>query len=247
VRFVWALTLVLVGCPKRQHDPDTLDWVLADADRAWDARAADGLGPVDDALETAWLLGPDDPRVRWRLARLRVADGLVADDGDVARRQYAAARGHADDCVRTAPGVGALIDLGRAAEAFARLDPERATCAAWLGTAWARWRAIVGPAGTLDDDALRAVLTALPDDPGGARLHATALSLESTDPAGASLAYDRAVAADPDDLVRVIDRALFRRRHGLDVELPAVPRHAPPEVRAQLERARGLGRGPLRR
>lgn len=210
MRTGWLGWMVLsVGCARSGSDVDPLDAMLVAVDAAWDSRGRDGLEPVDAALEPAWELRRDDPRVRWRMARIATAWGMVAtEDGD-AQRRYAQARGHGLDCLDGVGGFAAQRRQGRWAEAMARVGEREQPCLAWTGLAWTRWRQVAGVAGSLDDPDIQQFVAHMPEDPDGLSVWATAISASLYDLNTAGDAFASAIATDQGDLVRKVDRLLW--------------------------------------
>lgn len=130
--------LLLVACSRRNVDAaaEALRAALAGSDRAWIQRDVGGLGPVSDAL-----VGFDHtiPEVAWRLTRVELTRGLLAEDLRVQRRAYAEARALGVGCLLAVPTVERAWDDGAQIEAIRAVPSDRVRCAAWAGYAWARW------------------------------------------------------------------------------------------------------------
>ncbi len=134
------------ACPKRGPESvDALGPLLDAADRAWDQRARNGLEPVDDALQRAFAAVPESPEVAWRLARVKVSRGLMADAEEARVQAFGQAREIAWKCMFDDPSVRALqIEVGLK-NALRALPPDRQRCALWATHAWTRWMADFGP------------------------------------------------------------------------------------------------------
>lgn len=152
----------LFGCPKRATTVSSqLEALLAEADRAWDRRGVGGFQPVDDALQKAFGLVPDDPGVLWRLTRLRVAEAQVEDDPERRLAGLGQARSLAWGCVQGDLGTAAVRAEQGMVRALERMPPERQPCVAWGGYAWARWMVeFGGEAASLDLEMLDAIARA---------------------------------------------------------------------------------------
>lgn len=154
----------LLGCPKRTPTvASQLEALLAEADRAWDRRGAGGFQPVDDALQQAYGLVPDDPGVIWRITRLRVAEAQVEDDPERRLAGLGQARSLAWSCVQGDLGISALRAEQGMPRALERMPVDRQPCVAWGGYAWARWMVeFGGEAASLDLETLDAIAHAGP-------------------------------------------------------------------------------------
>lgn len=211
-----GLWFSLLACPKRGEPVVTVETWLAAADAAWDHRGADGLAPVDTALNQAWGVAPDDSRVRWRLARLSVAKGLTASDPDEAISEFATARAQGLACL----DVPASFDQPGGAP-FTRLGTDDGPCAVWTALAWARWWLAFGPAAAaLDHD--RIVLLAdeserLGADP-GLIAWTRGLLLAGVGDHGAAKELGAAIDADPGDLWRRADLVVLVARPNGDAQ-----------------------------
>jgi hypothetical protein len=161
LRWLLLLLLVLVGCPKRADSTLQVSALLQQADIRWHLRGRNGLDVAGQPLLLAFGLAPADPRVLWRIARWRIAEGLIADDRSAARSSFAEARAIAAGCLDHDPNFAVRRAAGGWAEALDTLSPERAVCASWTALAWARWAEVHGAeASALDLPALDALVAA---------------------------------------------------------------------------------------
>jgi hypothetical protein len=206
---VVALWWTLIACPKRNEAVSTVDTWLTTADLAWENRATQGLAPVADALDQAWGVSPDNGRVRWRLARLSVAEGLVATDPNDQIGDYATARAQGLACLKLPPS----FQEEGGANPFSRLTREHAPCVAWTAVAWARWYVAFGPdAAALDRGRIAALsdeAETLGADPGLIAWTRGILAATDADYPDASRQLHAAIDADPADLPRRADLILL--------------------------------------
>lgn len=209
--FYLPLLLVLSGCIRNRGPEDPLDALLAAADAAWERRGTDGLDAAYEALEPAWELRRDDPRVRWRMARVQTARGMVADDDAEAQRLYSSARGHGISCLDTVQGFAAARRQDEWAEAVGRVGDTQSDCVAWTGLAWTRWRQAVGVAGAIDDAHIQQFVGAMPADRLGLQAWSVAIVDSLYDLTAAEASFAEAIRVAPEDLVRRVDRLLWVR------------------------------------
>lgn len=203
--------VMLSACPRNGGPVDPLDAMLRVADVAWERRGTDGLDAAELALNPAWELGRDDTRVRWRMARIQTANGMVASDAVVAQRLYSSARGHGISCLDTVPGFASARRQGEWSEAVGRAEDSQPDCLAWTGLAWTRWRQVVGVAGAIDDDAILQYVGALPSDRLGLQAWSVAIADSLYDFDSAETSFAEAIRVSPGDLVRRVDRLLWVR------------------------------------
>jgi hypothetical protein len=151
-----------ISCARRGPEAlPELEESLRIADAAWEGRGEAGFGLVEEILAEASRLAPGDPEVAWRLVRLRVAQGLAAEEQVSARDSFGRARELGMACLD-----GDLLFAQRRVavgweQALRRMPPDRAPCAAWLGMAWVRWISALGPeAAAVDLEAVRPLLDA---------------------------------------------------------------------------------------
>ncbi len=205
------LLLVLSGCLRNRGPVDPMDALLRAADIAWERRGTDGLLAAHEALQPAWELRRDDPRVRWRMSRIQTAQGMVADVDSDAQRLFSSARGHGISCLDTVPGFASARRQGEWAEAVGRADGIQADCVAWTGLAWTRWRQVVGDAGALDDEPIQQFVGAMPADRLGLQAWSVAIVDSLYDLGAAEASFAEAIRVAPEDLVRRVDRLLWVR------------------------------------
>lgn len=219
----------LIACPRRGPESTVrLDALVDAADAAWEQRGEVGLEAAARPLLDAWMVAPDDPKIAWRMARWRLAEGLVATDPDAARASYAQAREVAVGCLED----DALFVQRRAGDgwepALAELAAPRQPCAAWAALAWARWMTTLDPAATaLDLDTVSALARTGAQSPrpqfkGVARwAEGISLAVRPTwagrDLQAAAVAFGEAIEAAPDSVARRVDLYL----HVVSVNDPA--------------------------
>lgn len=254
--------LVTAGCPKGDRDEEQDPWRphVATADEAWRRRGQDGFDPVVAALDEAFRTSPNEPEVLWRLARLHVALGLVAETPRDAIAEYAAARAIAIDCLDL--DAGALqrrADPEAVRNELSRIGERRAGCLAYATVAWSRWFAEMGGAAAAIDlpmiDALLDRADALGAPEPGLAPWARGL-LAATRPEGlghdherARALLERAIEAEPGDWTRRADLIVYVAAPDGDTEriraqLAAMDERQPntPEDRRAVERARAATR-----
>lgn len=232
VHLSW-LAVLLLACPKRDADEREMRPLLDAADAVWKDRGTLGLEAASAPLVTAWARDPRHPGVSWRLARLKVAEGLVAEDDDLARASYADARALAIGCL----DQDLVFAEQRASTgwevALEGLPVARSRCAAWAALAWSRWMEVTGGIGTsLDLDAIDALVTAAvaSDDPETLSIGVWAQGVlaavrppwEGGSTAAAREALDRAIELEPDALVRQVDLYLLVLEPAGDPEAPTL-------------------------
>ncbi len=205
------LLFVLSGCLRNRGPVDPMNALLRSADIAWELRGTDGLQAAHYALEPAWEHRRDDPRVRWRMARMQSARGMVAVDAADAQRLFSSARGHGISCLDTVPGFASARRQGEWAEAVGRVGDTQPECVAWTGLAWTRWRRAVGVAGALDDESIQQFVGAMPGDRVGLQAWSVAIADSLYDLSAAEASFAEAIRVAPEDLVRRVDRLLWVR------------------------------------
>jgi hypothetical protein len=250
-----VLGLLLAGCPRRGPDTEVrLQSLVRASDEAWQRRGQLGLDEAAKPLLTAWSAAPADPRVSWRLARWRLAEGLAAPNAGQARTSYAQAREVGLACLDGDPLFAQRRKSEGWAVALAGLSPERSRCAAWAALAWTRWIEVMGGgAAALDLDTVDALIgsskaTAGPLAQGVARwaegvLAAVRPSWAGRDLGRAEVALRDAIRADPDSVVRWVD--LYRlvvvntgttaEQEALRSQILALPAVTPEDQRARTQ------------
>jgi len=215
------LVLALLGCPKKGSQTDReLRALLEQADEAWEARGELGLEAASAPLATAWAKDPHHMGVAWRLARQRIAEGLVAEDEDVARAAYADARGLGIGCLHQDLLFAEQRAITEWTVSLDGLPVGQQRCAAWGALGWARWMIVTGGWGTsLDLDAVDVLVNAAVgvDDPDTQTIGTWAQALVASirppwagaDPAAARAAFERAIERQHDVLVIQADLYLL--------------------------------------
>lgn len=157
---------LLVACPKKDLDPAVRrDELLKLADVAWEQRGSIGLDTASQPLLEAYGLAPTFPGVLWRIARLRTAEGMAADDPDIARSSFAEARATGASCIEGQAGFVERRSAEGWGPALTDLTVDRAPCVAWTAFPWVRWMAIQGgDAASLDLDPIDALLARISGD-----------------------------------------------------------------------------------
>ncbi len=221
------LAVVLLGCPKKGVERDReMRTLLEQADAAWEDRGTVGLEAASAPLADAWARDPHHVGVAWRLARQRIAEGLVAEDDDLARAPFADARGLGLGCLGQDPMFAEQRAMADWTVSFEGLTVAQQRCAAWGALGWARWMEAMGGWGaSLDLDAVDALVNAsvASDDAVTTAIGTWAQALVAAmrppwagaHPAAAREAFERAIELAPDALVIQADLyLLFLDPHG---------------------------------
>jgi hypothetical protein len=217
-RPAWLLLLLVVfGCPKRgdQKDREVRE-LLEQADAAWENRGQLGLEEASLSLLAAWGVDPQHIGVAWRLARQKVAEGIVAEDPNAARTLYAEARALAIGCLDRDVAFAQDRASSGWEVALENVPIARERCAAWGALAWARWMSVTGGAATaIDLDAVQSLVAAttatedeLTNDIGtwaGGVLAAVRPTWSGGSADDARTALEAAIDRAPEDLVRRAD------------------------------------------
>jgi hypothetical protein len=156
----WFCLVLLFGVTAcRRTAPDAssseVGMRLRIAERQWDQRARNGLGPVEKTLEAVYGLEPDHSEVLWQLARLKIVQGLLESDRRAALYSFAEARALALHCLDAQPAfLQRRVELGWE-PALELVSEEQLPCAAYGALAWARWLEVHGgAAGEIDLDTI---------------------------------------------------------------------------------------------
>jgi len=219
MRCLLLTMLIAVGACKRvAPDPAATEagMRLRIAERQWDQRDRNGLGPVEETLEGVYALQPDSSEVLWQLARLKIVQGLLEPDRRAALYSYAEARALALGCLDAdAAFLQRRVELGWE-PAIELLDSQRMPCAAYAALAWARWMEVHGgAAGEIDLETID-LLVKVTTRSGADRERRVAVWAQALvmairpewrgrDLDKAQALLERAIRVDPNDLVRRAD------------------------------------------
>jgi len=218
LRPTWLIVVVaLFGCPKRGDQRDReVRQLLEEADKAWANRGELGLEEASLPLLSAWSVDPRHIGVSWRLARQKVAEGIVSEDPNATRTLYGDARSLAIGCLDNDVAFAQERASSGWEVALDKVPIARERCAAWGALAWARWMAVTGGAATaLDLDAVQSLVDATSktedeqaNDIGtwaGGVLAAVRPPWDGGNADEARKALEKAIERAPDDLVRRAD------------------------------------------
>lgn len=213
-----CLVFVLLGCPKAgQGEALRFRNELDQIDARWALRGELGLEGAVEPLMALWSERPDHPEVSWRLVRLKVAEGLIAEEPTEALRHFAEGRALGMACLSEDEAF--LRSWGRGAwdEAVGSLAPQRGICLGWTALAWVRWMQLQGAeAAALDLESIDALLDGAVDPwldgvPvwAGGLLLAIRPERSGRDLQAAHTALQRAIAHRPAELPRRLDWLLL--------------------------------------
>ena len=192
------------------------DPLLVRADAMWDQRDVHGLDEVEAAIAQHVKRRGETPGNLWRLARVRVAEGLRADSDRAALEKYAEGRALGMRCLDLSPGFRQRRVDADLRQALRFIEEVHVPCAAWATLGWARWVHIMGgDAASMDLDDLEglarhvALVGEVPERSVGlwaqALTHLARPAWAERDDAEAQAMMERAVRVAPDERWRSLD------------------------------------------